>query len=50
MRNGQLLQIKIPLKQEGDFFYTYKLVKQQDTTDKQKENYTCWKKSFLTKT
>jgi len=47
MRNNQLMQINIPLKQEGDFFYTYKLVKQADATAKKKENYDCWKKSFI---
>ncbi|HEX7413654.1 MAG TPA: PDZ domain-containing protein [Bacteroidia bacterium] len=46
MRNNQLIQITIPLKQDGDFFYTYKLVKQPNASAKQKENYTCWKKSF----
>ena len=46
MRNGQLVQINIPLKQEGDFFYTYKLAKQENTSAEQKENYTYWKRSF----
>jgi predicted metalloprotease with PDZ domain len=47
MRNGQLVQINISLKQEGDFFYTYKLVKQGDTSIEQKENYNCWKKTLI---
>src|SRR5246127_1952885 len=41
-----LKEISIDLKTEGDFFYTYKLVKQENSTAKQKENYNCWKKSF----
>jgi predicted metalloprotease with PDZ domain len=41
-----LKEIPIDLKTEGDFFYTYKLVKQENSTVQQKENYNIWKKSF----
>ncbi|MHB8259755.1 MAG: M61 family metallopeptidase [Bacteroidia bacterium] len=46
MRNNQLMQITIPLKQEGNYLYTYKLAKHPNASSKQNENYTCWKKSF----
>ena len=50
LRNSHLEEINLDLKTEGDFFYTYKLAKQEDASATQKENYVCWKKSFLVKT
>lgn len=44
--NGRLRDIKIPLKEEGEFFYSYKLFIQLDANDAQKEAYTAWKKSI----
>ncbi len=44
--SGKLEEINIDFKSEGDFFYTYKLAKQENSSASQKENYTCWKKSF----
>lgn len=44
--SNYLKEIPIDLKTEGDFFYTYKLVKQENSTAQQKENYINWKKSF----
>lgn len=41
-----LKDISINLKTEGDFFYTYKLIKQENSTGQQKANYTCWQKKF----
>ena len=47
LSNSHLEEIEIGLKTDGDFFYTYKLVKQEDASTQQKDNYTSWKKSFL---
>jgi predicted metalloprotease with PDZ domain len=46
LSNNKLKEISIQLKTEGDFFYTYKLAKQENYSTTQKENYICWKKSF----
>jgi predicted metalloprotease with PDZ domain len=46
MRGAELNQITIPLKTEGDFFYTYKIGSKENSTSAEKENFTFWKKSF----
>ncbi len=44
LSNNKIKEITINLKNEVDFFYTYKLNTQKDATLKQKENYNRWKK------
>jgi len=46
LSNNKLKEISINLKTNTDFFYTYKLGKQDNCTTAQKDNYNCWKQSF----
>ncbi|MEO8759273.1 MAG: M61 family peptidase [Bacteroidia bacterium] len=46
LNNNHLKEIMIDLKTDVDFFYTYKLAKQENSNAAQKDNYNCWKQSF----
>jgi predicted metalloprotease with PDZ domain len=45
-RGGEIKEITIPLKQEGDFFYTYKIKHREDLNSEEIANFEFWKKSF----
>jgi predicted metalloprotease with PDZ domain len=47
LSNNKLKEVNIDLKTETDFFYTYKLAKQESISVEQQENYNRWKKSFF---
>lgn len=46
MRGAELKEITIPLKQEGDFFYTLKIAHRENATAMEKENFAFWRRSL----
>jgi predicted metalloprotease with PDZ domain len=46
MNNHQLRDVEMPLSNEGDFFYTYKIVHKQNASASEKANFERWKRSF----
>jgi predicted metalloprotease with PDZ domain len=46
IRGQELKRITVPLKAEGDFFYTYKIVHREQATEEEKKSYEIWKRSF----
>ncbi|HWY37309.1 MAG TPA: PDZ domain-containing protein, partial [Bacteroidia bacterium] len=46
MRGAELKEITVPLKTEGDFFYTYKITHKESPGTAEKESFAFWKRSF----
>ena len=46
MRGGELIKITIPLKTEGDFFYTFKIVHAENAAAGEKNNFSYWRKKL----
>lgn len=45
-RGQEIEEISVPLKTEGDFFYTYKITHKETASPAEKESFNFWKKSF----